>query len=399
MGKARPRYDVHCWNLDYLENSSVPPVGDIRPVFPPDPNSDDKIAILGTGEVATLRRRDNVLEVFRPDLHQRLELHKFDKHEKLVDMTVVQNTIYFFEGSRGEISRFEVSSPRQTSWGDGNLKIVSTERWFLGHAYGRRFARLAIRRDDSGKPSEAYLAPTPAGGILAVELTADLKVRHLPPPPGSTGLADSVYLCVDARAQTLLVTEPESQRITEIDLQTSESKLLWSLDYPARLDEMGDHFKPERSRPSAVAIYRTRRLIPPNILKPGSQDLLAADPKKIRPRTLLIADAGNFCLWKLVQLPYSARLLDHSGRNQLLAFLGSGLPCQVTKNFHPTDREKENLRNYIIPPPREVSVSSFGEVLVRSDPEWPLLLLRPATAKVESWVGQEAKSRRLDWSD
>jgi len=311
-------------------------------------------------------------------------------NETLIDLTVVQNSIYGYEGKSRSIIRFEF---RQDT-------IVAEERWALGRqAPSHSLVRLAVSRPTPQRPPTAYLAPTSAGGILAVKLANPPEIRHLAAPVESTSLKEGVHICADARNNTLFVTEPTAQRISEMNCDTGESTLVWTPTSPAALDSLGERYSPQRARPTAVAVYRTRRLIDKGILKPNSRSLLASDPSRVKPRTLLIADSGNFCIWKLVQLPPSDLLLDLANKNQLLAFLGSGIQPQAERNYHPTANEEENLRRYQLPRPLEISLSQFGDVLIRSDPEYPMILLRPATARGESLVRQEARSQKLDWSD
>jgi hypothetical protein len=388
MGKAKPRYDLHFWNLDFLDYVKLQPLGELRPIYPPQPDANDCISLLGTGEVIILSQKKKVLAILRPDTYQWIELTRFAEHENLIDMAVGQESVYFYEASRGAIIRIGIS----------DAKIVAEQRWILGKQNQHPFARLAVSRPSPEHAALAYLAPTSDGGILAVELTDSPTIKHLPPPEGSSGLDSNVHICVDARNRTLLVTEPAAKRVTEMNYESGASAICWTPTTPTLIGSLGEHYDVKRSVPRSVAIYRTRRLIPQALIKLNSRDVLTSDPTKVRPRTLLIADSGNFCIWKLVQLPFSPLLLDLAGKNQMLAFLGSGNRPELTQSA-PRPHQEENLRKYHLPPPRDIGVSYFGEILVRSEPEYAMLLLRPATAKLEGAISREAKSKTLDWSD
>ena len=94
MSKAKPRYDVSFWNLDYLETVLLQDVGEhigeLKPFYPPLPNVADRVSLLESGEIIRYHHKDRVLEISRPGSAQSFELLKLTAKETLIDLVVVQ---------------------------------------------------------------------------------------------------------------------------------------------------------------------------------------------------------------------------------------------------------------------------------------------------------------------
>jgi hypothetical protein len=386
MAKTRPMFDVDFWNLDYLERRpELARTGYVRRVQPYPPlAAADKVGLLNSEEVILLRQEERRIELIEPRRSTHHEIFRFSAAERPSGLAVVGRDLFLVEAAQRSVVKLTV----------GQHRVDSETRFPLSGFDGNlSTCGLAVLPAAGEEPATAYLGPF-RGELVAAPLCERAAYRSLPLELGVSTLEDSgFHLCADSRNRSLLLTELVSGNILEVSADNGSILLFLTSDNPRfAVTHKG------RPRPLATAVYPTCQCVPAIAVTQASRRVLESDPKRVRPRTILIADAGHACLWKLVQMPGSGLLLNLNSKTELLPFVGSASSPDTPNEAHIA---LEDLRRYRLGTPLQLTVSESGAlvVLVLLEGQPSLLMLTPATTASENIALQRARGGKFDSSD
>lgn len=278
-----------------------------------------------------------------------------------------------------------------TEYRENPVKLLRGESWFVDTDQLLPTSRIGIT---SGWESKlAFIGPCRGGQMLCVELanspvTRDLFIRI---DDDVVKLDEDIDFCIDPRKGTLIIADARRHRVIEADYQSGAAQVICGLDKAGDAAEEEPARRAALNYPKAVALYSPAKLIRDGLLSKQSLTFLrvAADPNK--PRTLLIADSGNFKVKKLVELTIiAAHGLSTRDEPFLYTLCGSG---KESRDKTPSYAKKNvaDLRQLMIPEPSGLAVSAFGELVIGCRSNQVLLFLRPASSLSDQKATQASR--------
>lgn len=277
--------------------------------------------------------------------------------------------LYLLSRDEGEVSRYSLSL-------NG---LSGDEIWPLGEYRLTSKTQIAVASPHDETDSTAYIGPCEGGAFIRLDLAGE-SIEEFPIrlPGAEDKLGDEVYLCPDDANRSLLISDTENHRIIEVDCQTSQAEIICGTGERGAAPEGEPAASARIDSPRGIAVYRPFDLIDEGFLTEKSKELVQSDVQKIRPRTVIFADSGNFKVRKIVDPGKDlADSLSVSERPSLYTLLGTGYATDALTVL--ANDYWEDLRTYPITKPFALAVSNIGELLVACASTPYLILLRPAT--------------------
>jgi hypothetical protein len=387
MDRYQPRRDTDYWNLDALEfwkSGKIKGTADIRVIndnlgrvgriaFLPKPsNSRSSDLLLIRPEAGIIQR------IPLSDSEKITEIHNDDK--ELIDIAGHENHLYVLTR---QDDKFVVTQYRANP-----ARLLPNKKWFVETNQLLPTSRIRIT---SGQQSKlAFIGPCRDGHMLSVELSDSLVTRDLfiRIGDGEVKLDPEIDFCIDSRKGTLIITDTRRHRVLEADFHSGAARIICGGD------KAGDAAEEEVARraalnyPKAVVIYRPAELVREALLSQRSLSFLRDVAYPWKPRTILVADAGNFKVKKFVELAgIAAHGLAASTEPFLYTLLGSGKESTDKAPRFPK-KNVVDLRQCSIPEPTALTVSDFGELVIGCRSNRVLICLRPASALSDEKVAQ-----------
>jgi hypothetical protein len=385
MDKYQTRTDVSFWNLDALE-------------FAEKPNAEGSIERktvtedIGDVAMAALKLQaeggNYILWLRSTGALQKLDLQKMeitalhvreDTQDKFIDLTMDQSLLYTLvkAGDKYYIRKYKVITnallPRKTD--------PDPNEWLIDSDQVTRESRLKVATAPD-HTTKAYVSIPGKSQFLFIDLaTEQTSILNVGMPVNAGTLGREIDFCIDARKETLVVADTLHHRIVEIDCKTGTAQVICGNGRPGNAPEETTARGAQLNSPTSVAIYRPNEMIQvERDLSLMSLTLLRTDPARIKPRTILVADAGNFRIKKIVDLPFVAGQQSHlSDEPFIYTLIGSGSdqrgPSPKVKSKH-----KQDLRTYPMPRPSTLLTTRSGELIIYFQSQKGFLFLKPSTS-------------------
>jgi hypothetical protein len=252
-------------------------------------------------------------------------------------------------------------------------------------------SRLVVGKRQGGVV--AFVGPTADGEILELSLGNNPNPRprrlvldflHV---SGPRSLGPTLGLCFDRVNDSLLRADTAHHRILEASCKSGLVEWICGTGRAGSAKDGTATNKSAINAPEAVAIYRHRDVIGSGFLEKPSQQLLEMDKSGVLPRSILIADSGNYSVRKIVQLPIAANAVIDSmpQGDRLYTFLGDGKRPPNSPVKLPL---AEKLTESTVWSPIRLAVSGRGTLLVGYSDAPYVTLLKPMTATVEGLSDQ-----------
>jgi hypothetical protein len=273
--------------------------------------------------------------------------------------------LYLLHRSAGKIDRYKLLVDQ----------LVLEKTWPVRPYELTPMTRIAVASPQRGRDSVAYVGPCKGGQFISVDLTDHGRVEEFNMKVAGTGnglkLGGEVHLCVDNAHSSLLIADTVNHLIFEVGRGEAEVKIICGTgergDAPEGVPASGAKI----DTPRALAIYRPFEMIDKAYLQSESVEWLNEDLEKVRPRTIIFADSGNFKVKKIVDVG------DSPEEQMIYTLLGNGHSGRTSPDI--PVRYWDDLRTFPINRPFDLAVSNLGELLVACAPAQYLILLRPAT--------------------
>jgi hypothetical protein len=399
METYQPRYDLNCWNLDALEfwqasNASgkilIHKIND-------DLGYVKRVAIMAnqyldkSSQILLLRPEARVIQSIDSNSTNAKNHHIWKRNEEFFDITTNADFLYVLarQDANYFIIRYRVSIDR----------LLPLERWMIDSPLLTSSSRIYVTTL-SKESITAHIGPCKDNQFLIVELNNPTSIRELRVDlvDEKIPLGQDLDFYLDSLKDTLVIADTQHHRIIEADCKTGKADIICGAGQPGNALEEAVARRAPLHSPRGVAVYRPKELIEPHLLNTQSKTFLNSD-ERTRPRTILIADSGNFRIKKLVELPFIAsEQLSLSDEPFIYTLIGSGKEVRGNPPKF-TEAHKTDLRQYPISEPSALSISKSGEVLIYCRSNQTLLLLKPSTAMSPVLVRRESQQTDIDTTD
>ena len=400
-----PRHDVHYWNLDWLAPrddlkaqgaiSSIPLLVAGRHVSRPAATRDSRIFYVIP--------QQRVVRCHDLNSRKSTTVYRWSDSERVVSVAAAEEHVYLLDAAGPSVALVRRSS-------EGEWSIA--RRWPLASVppAGEQ-SRLVVAADESLGVDVAFIGPSVRGTLLKVALVEGTPcaeevviriatgtgLRHAP-------LGNDWSFCVDDRKRTVLVADAANHRVLEADSTTGEAAVLCGSGQPGMAQAGEEAASARLNAPLDVALYRPGDVDLDNLANQSQEVLRLSDG--VLPRTVVIADSGNYRLVKVVEFPPKQILAPAippgqadpftgiAGRRRVYGLIGSTeVPERRTTVPPPMVRD---LRAYPLYKPVQLAVSRWGEIVVVMDEAQYLLHLRSATAAAGVETTSKAKHFSTD---
>jgi hypothetical protein len=375
------RCDSNYWNLDALEFWSKPNAeGSIvlQPIID-DLGSIKRIAIVNNQHlgqsslILALRPEARLLQnIFTSPSNQPLTYHLWKRDEELIDMAVHAGKLFVLmkRGGTQSIVQFRVH----------RRGMIPENEWAIDSHPITSLSRIKVTSIED--TTVAYIGPIYDRHLLSIGLDEPPLIRILKVNVSDVkeSLGRNWDFCIDARRRTLIIADSENHRIVEVDRITGIAHVICGTGRAGTASDGEVAVKAALNYPHAVAVYRPSEVIRQGLLSEQSMTFLTSDPEQAIPRTILIADTGNFRIIKLIELPFIAsQTLSIPDDPFVYTLIGARKEARggLTKL---SKEHKSDLRRYMIPEPSDLAISESGELLVGCGSNQFLIFLRPTSA-------------------
>lgn len=379
MDAYKLRCDTNFWNLDALEFQDKPNAkGTIAlRTIKADLGFIKRIAVINgplldqNGVALFLRPENRVIQGFTISPHPEEKEFRTPREEAYVDMAVEAGNLYLLTERAGRrfITRFQPLK----------MNIRPKREWILEVPAFTSATRLQISVNQQS--TVAYIGPCVDKQFLCVELgESPQAIARAIPISLADSLGSELNFSVDSQTGTLVIADTQNHRVVEVDSVTGEASVICGTGKPGNARECEVSNKAALNLPAAVAVYRPSEVINKGLLKSPSETFFTGDPKNTRPRTILIADSGNFRVKKMVELPSIASLNFNLPTEPFIyTLIGTGTEIRGTHRKI-SYGDKSDLRKYPIPRPTDLSVTASGDLLIGCQTNQTFIFLRPSTS-------------------
>jgi hypothetical protein len=363
MADSTLNYDLDRWNLDGLD-LRLDASGE-RLLFALDPTLGlmEPAFHIGMGRLAVPRPEAQLLEII--DFKSQQVTKVYRGHKMLGRLPYAGNGLAFYA--------LDPEIPAILSLVIEGIECRVTRTLGIPKSVG-----VLPTTSFSLKRSETEAFVTVGGEIIRLELGSG-QVSHLPICPdrsskSSVVLKPGARLHLDEVAGTLLIADPQSNKVFELDLQDKTCSSLWSVE---GLDQPRTDTAPgSLSGPRSVVPYHAHAHITYDFLTPSARKLLNVSHSL--PRGILVADTGNCCVRKRADFPKTPLLFGLSGSTVFTTLLGSGRRAfDISQEVQTAP--KDDLRAWSIGTPIGLSVGNAGDLAVTLSDSCSVLVLQPAS--------------------
>lgn len=393
MDNFELKVDISHWNLDGLDLLGTPKQsGEVRVIaLNPDSGIVGRVLTI-RNMILILRPAKRVVERIDPETNSSTKHHDW-REEEFLDMTVCGDNLFSLVSNRDgqQIRQYRVIPDR----------ILKEMSWNLLCAPATSDTKIAVSYLPGRNSPVAIVGPLEDQTIVSLVLETDppaCEQLNVVLDDSPISLGPEFDFCIDPRSQTLIVADTLNHRIVEINVNNGRGRVICGVGKSGNSMQHDEPTSALLNSPKAIQIYRPDELVRTGLLNEPSRNVLLHDPQRIKPRTIIIADSGNCSIKKLVEFPLTAALTEGLPRNPIMyTFLGSGEE-QLGVILKPNLKAAKDLRTYAIPRPTAIAVSALGELVVTGKSATSLLLLQPATARIDKVILEKASRRGFDRS-
>ncbi len=369
------KYDLDSWNLDFLrlkgplkDNGEV-----IKLMNVPNPDAIRSMYFTPQGNLIMLSaERDGIHIVDHASRRKLLRPSDADSKKFLAsDLFVSGDLAYILIPETNRILKAAIID----TGGSGDFLDILEYIQVPGKIINND-TRLAVLKRQGEEETTYFLAPTNTGGAAVISSSNPGEPKFLPltfnaKEPCSTQLS----LCVDWRANSILIADAVRHRIGELHLSTGRFTNLCGIGKPGSCKEAEVAVKARLNGPKAIALLRPRDLIRLELLSRESVDLINRDPSQVLPRTILFSEPQNQAIRRLVELPHSPNLMEYSGFRGIYTLIGDTRPR--ARKFILAKAQERKRGSLCIPINAcLIAISEYGEMAVLTS---QIILFKPAT--------------------
>jgi hypothetical protein len=166
-------------------------------------------------------------------------------------------------------------------------------------------------------------------GIIATPLwekgvaqAKKIKINWSSGIPDGTQVGAPCGMCVDEKANSLLIADSMAHRVFELKIIEDEknstqlftkANLICGGALPGNTGDGGKPIDGRLNKPMDIQVYRYLDYIGAKLISKKMLQAIVSDPEGVLPRCIYVADSGNHCIRKIVQIKEKEILLTLVG--------------------------------------------------------------------------------------